>query len=193
MLATSICFNGQRDLSVCLPYAIRTHSYLARYHRLRFSIKSMAVLSLLTTATNIHAQSFTLDTSTPFQGVAFSSIAFADVDNDKDEDVLITGYSFSNGSIARLYHNDGEGKFTLDATTSFEEVHFSSIAFADIDKDKDQDILITGYSFLNGSIAKLYRNNGKGKFKLDANTPFEGCLKVQLPSLMWTMIKIRMS
>nr|MBC8265618.1 FG-GAP repeat protein [Flavobacteriales bacterium] len=43
-------------------------------------------------------------TGTPFDGVYWSSIAFADVDGDGDQDVLITGQS-NNGNISKLYLN----------------------------------------------------------------------------------------
>ena len=44
---------------------------------------------------------------TPFDQVYHSSIAFADVDGDNDQDVLITGLKIGFESIARLYVNDG--------------------------------------------------------------------------------------
>ncbi len=108
----------------------------------------------------------------PFEGVRYSSIAFSDVDGDKDQDVLITG---SNGSarIAKLYINDGQGSFTEDAGAPFEGVEYSSIAFSDVDGDNDQDVLITGW---NGSArtTKLYINDGQGNFTEATGTPFEG-------------------
>ncbi len=63
------------------------------------------------------AQNFTEVTGTPFTGVALSSIAFADVDGDNDQDVLITGLNLvqqgtPGDRISKLYTNDGAGNFS---------------------------------------------------------------------------------
>jgi len=57
-------------------------------------------------------------------------------------------------------------------TPPFDEVGFSSIAFADVDGDNDHDVLITGYKLV-GAISKLYLNDGNGSFSEVTNTPFE--------------------
>ena len=111
---------------------------------------------------------YSLVTNTPFEAVSESSIAFADIDNDNDQDVLITGYTGSRG-ISKLYVNDGGGNYTLVPNTPFKGVFSSSIAFADVDGDNDQDVLITG-SFSS----KLYANDGNGNYTLVPDTPFEG-------------------
>ena len=51
------------------------------------------------------------------------------------------------------------GNFTEVSGTPFEKVRSSSIAFIDVDGDKDQDVLISGFSSNNTSIAKLYKNS----------------------------------
>ncbi|HRO74567.1 MAG TPA: FG-GAP-like repeat-containing protein [Crocinitomicaceae bacterium] len=117
------------------------------------------------------AQTFTEITGTPFDDLVTSSIAFADVDNDGDQDVLITGHN-GTAPISKLYTNDGSGNFTEVVGTPFEHVYLSSIAFADVDNDGDQDVLITGH---NGTapISKLYTNDGSGNFT-EVVTPFDG-------------------
>jgi len=115
---------------------------------------------------------FSLVSGTPFDGVYLGSIAFADVDGDNDQDVLITGYS-NSGQIAKLYTNDGNGGYSLVSATPFEGVYVSSIAFADVDGDNDQDVLITGNNN-SGTIAKLYTNDGNGGYSLVSGTPFDG-------------------
>jgi predicted nucleotidyltransferase len=117
---------------------------------------------------------FTVVNDTPFEGVLLSSIAFADVDNDSDQDVLICGKNSSGQQIAKLYTNDGNGVFTEVAETPFEEVWRGSLAFADIDNDNDLDVLITGSNSNNQRVAKLYTNDGSGTFTEVAETPFEG-------------------
>ena len=111
---------------------------------------------------------------TPFDGVRSSSIAFADIDNDNDQDVLITGKNSSEEPIAKLYTNDGSGIFAEVTGTPFDGVMYSSIAFSDIDNDNDQDVLITGENSSGKRIAKLYTNDGNGIFKEVIGTPFDG-------------------
>ncbi len=117
---------------------------------------------------------FTEVIGTPFDGVLFSSIAFSDIDNDGDQDVLITGQNSSVQRIAKLYTNDGTGVFTEVIGTPFDGVYSSSIAFSDIDNDGYEDVLITGYNISGQTIAKLYTNDGTGFFTEVIGTPFEG-------------------
>ncbi|TDN87142.1 VCBS repeat protein, partial [Salegentibacter sp. 24] len=115
-------------------------------------------------------------TGTPFTGVQQSSIAFADVDGDGDQDVLITGRSsqYSN-YIAKLYKNDGSGKYSEITETPFLGVSQGSIAFADVDLDGDQDVMITGYSYSDRTtIAKLYKNDGSGNYSELSGTSLAG-------------------
>ncbi len=107
---------------------------------------------------------------TNFQGVYDSSVAFADVDLDGDQDVLITGNKSEGIASSILYLNNGSGQYEISPNNNFENVIFSSVAFADIDGDNDPDLLITGSSGYN-VYAKLYKNDGKGIFSevKDAN------------------------
>lgn len=114
---------------------------------------------------------FSLMVNTPFDSVAFGSLAFSDVDGDNDPDVLITGRNNSEDLISTLYINDGTGNFSEMTGTPFEGVYVSSIAFADVDRDNDADVLITGAG--EEVIAKLYINDGTGTFNEQSGTPFE--------------------
>lgn len=117
---------------------------------------------------------FTESTGTPFEGVAFGSVSFSDVDGDGDNDVLITGLNASNERIAKLYANAG-GRFTEVAGTPFWGVGWSSAAFSDVDNDGDNDVLITGQNGSSALIAQLYTNDGGG-FTEVADTLFDGVL-----------------
>ena len=117
---------------------------------------------------------FTEVLGTPFEGVSLGSVSFSDVDGDNDLDVLITGGIEAGGLIAKLYSNDGTGTFTEVMGTPFEGVEDSSVAFADVDGDNDEDLLITGQGTIYSGIAKLYRNDGTGNFTLVTGTPFVG-------------------
>jgi uncharacterized protein YuzB (UPF0349 family) len=102
---------------------------------------------------------------TPFDGVRYSSTAFADVDGDSDLDVLITGNASKSGHnsspipISKLYINDGNGFFTVLDNEPFDGVFFSSIAFADMDGDSDLDVMITGRVSFSKTITKSYFND----------------------------------
>ncbi|MFK7771684.1 MAG: T9SS type A sorting domain-containing protein [Saprospiraceae bacterium] len=117
---------------------------------------------------SLSANNFTL----VYQG-AFD---FADVDGDDDLDVLVTGTSLGGNfdPISTLYKNDGNGSFTEFTGSSFIGVNISTVDFADIDSDGDNDVLITGSSS-NGLSTYLYKNDGDGNFTLNQNT---GLVKV---------------
>ena len=115
--------------------------------------------------------------NTPFEGVAASSIAFADIDGDDDSDLLITGFNNSLIPISKLYTNNGDGEFSEVKNTPFEGVGFSSIAFSDIDGDNDVDILIAGSKIENNetlAITELFTNNGNGVYTKNSNNTFDG-------------------
>jgi len=124
--------------------------------------------------TNASGENFTEMIGIPFDGVRYGSTAFADVDGDGDEDMLMTGLSSSNQRISKLYTNDGMGNFIEVAKTPFEGVFLSSIAFKDVDGDGDKDVLITGRNKSKKLTAKLYTNDGLGNFTNVKKTPFEG-------------------
>jgi len=134
------------------------------------------LLFLFLLLTNIlSAQIFIEDSQfSASEGVEFSSVAFADVDSDNDQDVLVTGLNNSGNKSSRLYINDGNGNFTEMSGTPFEGVDDSSIAFSDVDGDNDQDVLITGENLSGDKSSKLYINDGDGNFTEVIGTPFEG-------------------
>lgn len=115
---------------------------------------------------------FTETADTPFTPVSNGTVTFADVDNDSDPDLLITGeIGFLNG-IAKLYLNEG-GNFTEVAETPFVGVGFGAVSFADVDTDNDLDVLIVGSNNTGINTATLYINNA-GTFTEVADTPFGG-------------------
>ena len=117
---------------------------------------------------------FTEMLNTPFEGLSYGSIAFADVDGDNDQDVLITGLNNYNDATSKLYLNDGLGHFTEMVEAPFDDVEFSSVVFTDVDGDNDQDAFITGQNSSDIRIAKLYTNDGFGNFTEMLDTPFDG-------------------
>ncbi|WP_115816834.1 BspA family leucine-rich repeat surface protein, partial [Winogradskyella eximia] len=139
-----------------------------------YSVLSILTLYLLFTLT-LNAQiAFVEDTTVPFTDVRYVESEFADVDNDGDQDVLITGTNNAGIRVAELYINDGFGNFSLVTGTPFLGVTQASVNFADVDNDNDLDVLIVGFSVLNSPRASLYINDGLGNFTLAVGTPFVG-------------------
>jgi uncharacterized membrane protein YeaQ/YmgE (transglycosylase-associated protein family) len=91
-------------------------------------------------------------------GVGVSSAAWGDYDNDGWLDILLTGLTAGWTSIARVYHNNGDGTFT-DIGAGLPGVSGGSVAWGDYDNDGWLDILLTG-----SGIARVYHNNRHGAF-----------------------------
>jgi hypothetical protein len=87
--------------------------------------------------------------------------AIADVDNDGDQDIVI-----SASSVANVYLNNGNAVFTPQSSSVFTPVS-GVVRFIDIENDGDQDVLISGAASI-----KLYENNGSGNFTLNTNSTF---------------------
>ena len=118
---------------------------------------------------------FTEDPNSNFMGVNISTVDFADIDDDGDQDVLITGSSTGNGLSTFLYKNDGNGNFTLVQNTGLVEIIFGDCQFIDVDLDEDLDLLIAGRKgAIPDETAKLYFNDGVGNFTEATNSNFTG-------------------
>lgn len=104
---------------------------------------------------------FTKQLNSPFYNLRKSSVKFFDVDNDGDQDVIISGQDTDNGSnpIVALYLNDGNGIFTEVLNSPFENLGNGNIAVADVNNDDKLDVLISGHN-ADGEIKTiLYLNN----------------------------------
>jgi hypothetical protein len=95
-----------------------------------------------------------------------TSAAFGDVENDGDLDLMITAWQLGeaqrNDPQTRLYINDGRGNFTdntVNAGLTTPTAGFSP-AFADVDRDGWQDILLAS----DFKTSVYYHNQGNGTF-----------------------------
>jgi len=99
-----------------------------------------------------------------------AGIAFFDVDNDKDMDLLIAsgGYQYDQGSsliAARLYINDGKGNFSGGLMPDI-STNASCVKACDYDKDGFTDVFIGGRAIsgkygMPGRSYLLHNENGK--------------------------------
>jgi hypothetical protein len=104
------------------------------------------------------------EAGTGLTGVSFGpSTSIADVDEDGNLDLLITGADENFDPTATLYLGDGEGGFT-EAGAGLAEVAFSSTSIADVDEDGNLDLLITGADENDDPSATLYLGDGDGGF-----------------------------
>jgi len=123
--------------------------------------------------TNDGSANFT-ESSETFEGLRYSSVAFADVDATNGPDVLITGFNNSSQPITKLYTNDGSGSFTEVSGTPFKNVSRGAVAFLDVDGDSDSDLVLSGRNSANNPVTEIYVNDGVGVFTLATGTPFTG-------------------
>lgn len=130
----------------------------------------LTVLTLNSFSQSINVQ---LDTTQTLQDSDAGSVAYADVDLDGDNDLLITGFSSSQGVSTTLYENDGSGNFTAMSQPAIVNVYAGAAEFADVENDGDMDLLIIGNTGSPAATANLYINDGLGSYSLSPGTPFE--------------------
>ncbi len=114
---------------------------------------------------------FTKQTSIVLPGVKFSSISWADYDNDGYMDFLLTGQSTDNVLISQVWHNNGNNGFSNTTTTvasGLLPVYQGAVSWADYDNDGYMDFLLTGKILVIGTgyVPKsvIWRNNANGTF-----------------------------
>lgn len=132
-------------------------------------IKTTRILIVLLTFTfSTQAQTFQ-EISEPFMDYWFASSAIGDIDNDGDNDIIISGAvdTTTGGpdtSIATIYINEN-GVFTPSTNFQLEyALHIGDMELFDINNDGLLDIIITGLSYNDIVDYKLYTyiNTGAG-------------------------------
>lgn len=111
-------------------------------------------------------------THLPQMPLSVGDLEAGDVDGDGDLDLVLAdwgpGHNMTNaGAVARVWLNDGGGRFTDDTAARIPPVaiRFSwDIELADADNDADLDILVSCKRCPGGS---LFRNDGAGRFTDD--------------------------
>ncbi|MFZ0455694.1 MAG: FG-GAP-like repeat-containing protein [Ignavibacteriaceae bacterium] len=84
----------------------------------------------------------------------FSSIDWADYNNDGKLDFILTGNATdSSKGVTKIYRNDGDDVFT-EVKSNLTGVENGSVSWGDLDNDGDQDTLLCGMYLI-----KIYENN----------------------------------
>lgn len=105
-----------------------------------------------------------VDTNAGISGMYGGRITWVDYDNDGRLDLSLFGrFIYGTQGGCKLYHNDGNGVFR-EVSVPFECVSLCGVAWADYDKDGDQDIALAGWTNSGTAVQKIYRNDGNGSF-----------------------------
>lgn len=134
-------------------------------------LKSLLILLITLATSSVYSQSIQMerDTLQTLQDSDAGSVAAADIDQDGDQDLVITG----SPGVATLYKNDGFGNFTAMTQPAIVNVYSGAAKFADVENDGDMDLMMTGNTSSPIATANLYLNDDSGNFTLAAGTPFE--------------------
>ncbi len=109
-----------------------------------------------------------IEVSVGLPNPTFANGNWADLDNDGDLDLVLTGNLIGTGFISRIYRNDA-GLFN-DIAAGLVGMTSVSISFADTDNDGDLDILLAGGG-ISEPLTKLYRNDNGAFSDTPVNLP----------------------
>jgi hypothetical protein len=116
---------------------------------------------------------FQANENAQLQGVDFAAMTFADVDNDGDQDIFLSGVNAQLKNVALMYVNNGSGGFE-ELKIPVQGLARGAATFADVDGDQLPDLLMTGVNAQYVPTTQLYKNLGNGQFAVAKNTPFAG-------------------
>ncbi|MDQ1265622.1 MAG: hypothetical protein QG635_773, partial [Bacteroidota bacterium] len=99
-------------------------------------------------------------------GLVYSSVQFADFDNDGDNDFIIGGEDENNNKLTKIYRNDGDIFTALNLNIA--GISDGSVEWCDYNNDGKLDIIVCG----GGVYVQPYLNSGNNSFTLN-NTILE--------------------
>jgi hypothetical protein len=96
---------------------------------------------------------------TSFPGVANSSAAWGDYDNDGRPDLVLSGElpGGAPAAVTRLWHNTTNG--FVDIGAGLPQLTYGTVAWADYDGDGRLDVLLCGLDTNSVAVTKIYKNN----------------------------------
>jgi len=128
---------------------------------------------------------FTWQQDIVLTGATYSSVGWADYDNDGDIDLLISGQNLNTGLLSKLYRNDGNNTFTEQTNSGIKPVYRGCVAWGDYDNDGLLDLLLSGSVGLTAgakNFTAVYKNNGNGTFTEQTGIDL---IDVSLSSATW--------
>jgi len=123
---------------------------------------------------------FTEQTSIVLPGISNCDVKWADMDNDGDLDIVISGAAYN--FYTKIYENSGSNSFTELAGTSFQELYRTSIDIADYDNDGYRDIILSGSEDGDDQYTCIYHNNKNKTYTKIVGETIPG---VQFGSVRW--------
>src|SRR5439155_15520935 len=121
------------------------------------------------------------NTNNALPGLYFAAVAWGDYDNDGKPDLFLTGANAASAPVSQLWHNDGNGSFSLNTNVTFAQVFASAVAWGDYDNDGRLDLLLVGAT-TGAPVTQLWHNDGNGLFSLNTNAPLPA---VYFASVAW--------
>ncbi|MEZ4775832.1 MAG: FG-GAP-like repeat-containing protein [Bacteroidia bacterium] len=129
----------------------------------------ICVLLILSVSPAVFSQNYTDFTSvmgTP-SGLANSRVIWADVDNDNDLDILVTGEASINDYRTTIYRNNSGNFAVIASSSTLDQVRNAGVDFGDYNNDGFIDLVLCGLDDSGNRQAKLYKGNGTGAFTND--------------------------
>ena len=102
-----------------------------------------------------------IDLSDQLPSLKYSSFDLGDMDNDKDIDIIISGFDESSGLLSYIYDNQTllGGNYNLVKTNNnLAAIRDGTVDFIDYDSDGDLDAVFTGTG-KQGDIFEIYKND----------------------------------
>ncbi len=141
------------------------------------SLLLTAAASVLLTCNPLHAASIFASTNIGLPGLAYSSVAWGDLDGDGRRDLLLTGSDTAFNNFSAIMKNSGSGLLT-NINAGIPGLSSSAVAWGDMDNDGKPDLLLTGLTGIDANnfpifVSQVWRNLGNGTFT-NLNVPLPG-------------------
>jgi len=93
-------------------------------------------------------------------GVWKGALAFGDMDNDGDIDLVISGTTNQThtGALTKVYKNNGT-TFNEDVNNNLPGIFWGAVVWNDYDNDYDLDLIITGRNTTGNAITNIYNSD----------------------------------